>query len=79
MLLSRLVIQVCFFPWDYSCAEVINGKRGSKSGPLYGVTQREKKLTQVLIGLASLEEKLSTVMLEEIVRKLRNLSDRKIC
>lgn len=47
--------------------------RGSKSGPLYGVTQREKKLPQVLIGLTSLEKKLSTVMLEEIVRKLRDL------
>lgn len=79
MLLSRLVIQVCSFLWDYSCEEVINGERGGKSGPLYGVTQREKKLPQVLIGLTSLEEKLSTVLLEEIVRKLRDLSDRKIC
>lgn len=79
MLLSRLVIQVCSFLWDYSCEEVINGERGSKSGPLYGVTQREKKLPQVLIGMTSLEEKLSIVMLKEIVRKLRYLSDRKIC
>lgn len=31
------------------------------------------------MGLASLEEKLSTVVLEEIVRKLRDLPDRKIC
>lgn len=79
MLLSRLVIQVCSFLWDYSCESVINGERVSKSGPLSGVTQREKKLPQILIGLASLEEELSTVMLEEIVRKVRDLPDAKIC
>lgn len=79
MLLSRLVIQVCSFLWDYSCEQVISVCVWSKSGPLYGVTQREKKLPQILIGLASLEEKLSTVMLEEILRKLRDLPDGKIC
>lgn len=55
------------------------GRGGSKSGPLYGVTQREKKLPQILIGLASFEEELSTVMLEETVRRLKDLPDRKIC
>lgn len=48
--------------------------RGGKSDPLYRATQREKKLPQILISLAFMEEKLSMVMLEETVRKEKLLN-----